>query len=586
MPCCSTLKPPDKTMCERKIHLPQGNLSSVGYATGMSLVLTLGYTYVIAELCLLARFPESPYILIVGFIGASITLLITCTRRCFIRSIISSLVIWIAGIWLGMNTCDYSWDGIGYHQVTIYALADGWNPIWNDYYEGSLSLWTIHYAKALELIAACIFRLTGEIEAGKALNIVFFVAVFAISLGFIKKNKINKKRGLSDCNAVIFALLVAGNPVALCQLMTYYIDYALYYYVVLSIIFSVGICKGDNNVYLNIIGLCLVILLAIGTKFNHFFIEGIVMLAVMGWLMISRQYYNARKILIISFLSALVGTFILSFHPYLTNWIYFGNPFYPLMGDDAVNIMDCNTPPLYWGHNRFETFFMSIYGPYSIPSFDSRISGFGPFFKVLLTIGLLWIFYSEITQKQLSVIGYITIMALISCFFFEQSWWARYNPQIWIIIPTAYYSIISRISCVMRGRLLAKSIISIVGLINIFVVLLQPTLDSFRLYTYRNCVFRVLAGKEVKAHVGKIWEYKLKKEGIIPLVVGADEIPEEYRTPILHLPEYEISYNWLETTPEERENIQSMYENSSVYVIEKRAISVGKAVIVYIKQLI
>lgn len=99
-------------------------------------------------------------------------------------------------------------------------------------------------------------------------------------------------------------------------------------------------------------------------------------------------------------------------------------------------------------------------------------------------------------------------------------------------------------------------------------------------------MFRVLAGKEVKAHVGKIWEYKLKKEGIIPLVVGADEIPEEYRTPLLHLPEYEISYNWLETTPEERENIQSMYENSSVYVIEKRAISVGKAVIVYIKQLI
>lgn len=555
-----------------------GSLSSVWVAVGFSLVFTLGLTYIISSLFFLLGMHLSYWPLVIGFIASELILQRSCTKSCFLWSAISAILIWAVAIMVGAMTSDCSWDGIGYHQPTIFALSDGWNPIWDNSYDKGLIIWTIHYAKALEVISACVYSLTGEMEAGKAVNFIFAVAVFLFSVNFVK----SFEPGLSKWKVAVFSLLTVGNPVFLSQSFNYYIDYALYFYLVLSIFFSAEICE-KRNVLLCKAGLFIVIVLAIGTKFNHFFIVGVAIFAILMWLVVTGKKESARSIFVISLLSGVFGVLVVGFHPYLTNWINYGNPFYPLMGDGAIDIMTANTPELYFGNGRIANFILSIYGPVSLPEFDSRISGFGPFFKILFSIAIGWIIYYEVRNKRLSVVGYATVIVLCSCFFFEQSWWARYNPQVWMIVPMAYYLTLTK---AIPGSWLINRGVALLGVSNVILTVLIALLTSLKLVAYRDSVFEVLEGKEVRSHVGKMWKLKLESKGITPVVVDEDVIPEPNRTPLLHVPEYPIRYIWVETTSDEQKQILYLYEHSGAYRCEKKIRSLGKHIYMSVKQLI
>lgn len=298
----------------RKI-LKFGNITSVGYGAGMAILLTLVFVYTLAISGLFSKITVSWWHLPASFFVSEIILLKSCTKKCFLLSTSVNVAVWIVALLIGWNLYDYSWDGNWYHQSTIFALADGWNPVWNQDGE-ELSLWSIHYAKALELISACIFKFTGNLESGKAVNILLGVASFLICNDCIRV----LKPDISKYNRIILGILITGNPVWICQALTYYIDFAIYFYIVLTTVFSIELCV-RHNVSLSCVGLSGVIILAVGTKFNHFFLEGITILAVWGWLMVSGKRIVAKSILILSFWSAFIGTVVFAFHPYITNWI-------------------------------------------------------------------------------------------------------------------------------------------------------------------------------------------------------------------------------------------------------------------------
>lgn len=533
-----------------------GGMSSVGYVAGMTMLLTMVFIYCIANFEFLVGKAVSWWIVVLGFVLAEYVLLRNCTRKCFILSTGINIVVWIISLLVCSYIYDYSCDGIGYHQITIYFFADGWNPVWGGYDTTHLSLWSKHYAKALELISACIFKLTGDLETGKAVNLLLASATFFICFCWLN----TLKPEMSRRNRLILSLLVIGNPIWICQALTYYIDYALYFYLILTIVFSVEICR-NRNLVINYLGLSGVIILAIGTKFNHFFIEGIAVLAILVWGFFSGQKQAVRKLFWVSLIAAFLGVMVFSFHPYITNWTSHGSPFYPLLGDGAFDIMTCNTPSLYLNHNRFENFFLSIYGAVSVTVYDSRISGFGFVFMALFIICVAVLICSEIQRRKFSIIGYMSLLIFLSCFFFEQSWWARYNPQLWMIVPLAYYSILT---VKVRGRRLGLCVVRLLGLFSIAEMVISTALFSLSLTVYRNSVYEVLKGKEIKSHVGRLWIPRLRQHGIIPIVVDEDEIPEENRIPILNTPESPIIYNWLEVNPEDRDRINTLYRESFV----------------------
>lgn len=540
--------------------------SSVTYASGMALLLTIISVYCIAATGLLMGVAVSAFVVPGSFVLSTGLIATQFSKRCCLWATVVNVVAWVAAIVLSWHIYDFSVDGIEYHQTTIYALADGWNPFWNEEYKNWLSLWSKHYACGLELISACIFKMTGEIESGKAVNFLLGLAAFLICLDVVKR----LRPGISKSIAVLFALMAVCNPVWLSQAPTFYIDFAMYFYLLMTIVFSIDIADGVNG-NLSRLGFAGMILLAIATKFNHFFMEGVAVLAILGWLMISGKKTVAWSLFKLSALSAVIGAVVLAFHPYVTNWMTQGNPFYPLMGQGAMDIMTYNTPDLYKGHGRLINFVLSIYGPLSLPAYDSRISGFGPLFRFLFTVCLVFIFLSEIKKKKISLTGYMALCVLGSCFFFEQSWWARYNPQIWMIVPLALYDISGWKKSI--GRVCGLWIVGILATINVALSLVFPIIEGLRLTAYRNTVFEVFSGRHVRACVGDMWEERLSDHGLVPEVVDENAIPEENRITLLYIPEEgPIRYNWLEADADDRAKIDSLYISHPVCVFRNNLV--------------
>ena len=123
---------------------------------------------------------------------------------------------------------DRSSDGNTYHKDAIGVLKEGFNPVYEESSKfiikrdnskrlTNYAVWTDHYAKANWIMAANFYSLTGNIESGKAMNIISLYIVFV--LVFVNLTKIlNKKKSF------IISLLIVFNPIVSSQLFTYYND--------------------------------------------------------------------------------------------------------------------------------------------------------------------------------------------------------------------------------------------------------------------------------------------------------------------------------------------------------------------------
>lgn len=123
---------------------------------------------------------------------------------------------------------DASFDGQAYHQEAVLQMLDGWNPIRdpggayessNLYAPYSNELWIEHYPKGAWLESAAIVAATGRIESGKAPNLILLIASFMVVFAAMLLT-LPSRRWL----ALLFAAVLALNPVAVTQLFTFYID--------------------------------------------------------------------------------------------------------------------------------------------------------------------------------------------------------------------------------------------------------------------------------------------------------------------------------------------------------------------------
>lgn len=373
----------------------------------------------------------------------------------------------IAGIMAGSLilagiTFDTTFDSLTYHKPCVELLAQGWNPIYDN--APTDNPWILHYARGQELLTATMHSSGLPLEFSKAINIMFFVGVGCTLWVAIAGNF----PGLSRQKISVCTIALMCNPMVLAQLLTFYNDQYLYLeiagmFAAASIISSGCVTQKYTGVLLLFV-LGALTIVAVNTKFTHFFFCGICWIIIFGWFIYKHQYRNLREAFIAALISSLLAIFIVGYNPYITNLLNTGDPFYPLLSGE-VDIMSNNTPDIFKNCNRFEAFFMAqlsseqeawalLSGDFSsdmlcLPSADSRVMGFSIFFSPML-IGS---FVLMICAKARPKLWLLWIGAMGCVAIFAQSWWARYIPMPWATGGISLLSYFTRPHTLSRRRI-------------------------------------------------------------------------------------------------------------------------------------
>lgn len=533
---------------------------SFNWLTGLSLLYTLGFTFAIEAILMMMGVKVVWFDLPLGFVVAQSLLFKYGDRKQWLLSTVSSALIIVCTIFIGMNVADSSYDGNAYHQEMVTVIGNGeWNPYFDRAVPEGYMLWTIHYAKGIEMLAASIMTLTGSLESGKAINLILLVSTGLLCWEWIKC--------LNDwavVNKVIFLVLLLANPVTLIQWFNYENDFQFYCYLLLTILFGLQIVDNKNK-STSYVGLSVVILLAIATKFNAFFFEGLTMICLLVWMLVLKKYAEFKRAFLISSLVAIVSAVIICGHPYMTNWMNNSHPLYPLMGESPADIMSYNTPPEYVGHNRFFNFLQSYFA-FKIYSPGMRKGGFGSVFAIILVVSLFIETYRCFKEHKLTGSMILVTLVLASCFIFEQSWWARYICQLWLVIPVAYYDgveISSKIGKI-SGRLIA-----VFGSFNVGLCLILSVYSSVYFTATRNAVYDTLKRQTVYVANTRPQSRRLMYEHNITFIeVPIDKIPEEKRYSLYPQYDYFMSYFMIvQVTDAQRKHIDSIVDNNPVVFI-------------------
>jgi len=144
------------------------------------------------------------------------------------------LALLLVGTWSSATLYDYSFDGMRYHQMVVYALSHGWLP-WEKWSE-----FLIHYSGdssnilqvnviadegfwigSFHLVGSIVSSVTGSHELGKVYQWLFLWLNLHVAFWVLGK------LGMSCFYRWIFALIVALNPISVYQLFSYAQDGAM-----------------------------------------------------------------------------------------------------------------------------------------------------------------------------------------------------------------------------------------------------------------------------------------------------------------------------------------------------------------------
>ena len=418
---------------------------------------------------------------------------------------------------------DRSSDGNTYHKDAIGVLKEGFNPVYEESSKfiikrdnskrlTNYAVWTDHYAKANWIMAANFYSLTGNIESGKAMNIISLYIVFV--LVFVNLTKIlNKKKSF------IISLLIVFNPIVSSQLFTYYNDQLVCLYLFLSILMLIKIdlnFKNKENWFIYI----LTFILLSNTKFN-----GMGYLLVFSFFFVCKYLYGAYKNkeflsmfkkLCVIFIPLFIFSFgVVGSHTYLKNTIDHKNPFFPLYDKNGEDIITEQEPKAFLKMNNVSKLFYGTFSkannlrenddttlkiPFTVykselkpaMSNDLRISGWGVFFSGILIISIIVLITKYKNYKKEKYILYSLGVTCLLLVVMSESWWARYNPYFYLFVIYSLY-IMLRYN---KNRLINIVYVSLIS-INSLIPLLGNTY-----YTFTNSIkikkdFKNLENKKI-----------------------------------------------------------------------------------------
>ena len=384
-----------------------------------------------------------------------------------IISILISIIVVIVSIFISGYIFDQSDDGNTYHKETIYMLKEGWNPVYDSYKEFAENndltytheLWSEHYPKTTWIIAASIYDITNNVETGKFYNITFMYITFVL-LSYIISKQFSKKYF-----SIVISLVTVINPITMSQVFSYYVDGLLGLLLYLSIIYMYLFIKNDKDKLIKIVLASLIVIIS-NIKFTGLAYCGLFCLGYYIYYIFNNIKNNKQRLIkntLYFVFTVIISFLVVGSSSYLKNTLEHKNPFYPLMGKDKVDIMTFLQPASFKDMSPIEKNFYSIFSktanigvfnngepvlkiPFTFDknelkhiNYDTRIGGYGVLFSGIFIVSIIFLifFIVDLTRKKdKNIILYIIplIITILLMIFLNDSWWARYAPQLYLFI--------------------------------------------------------------------------------------------------------------------------------------------------------
>lgn len=454
--------------------------------------------------------------------------------KSIIISVIMPILLIILSIILNGHVIDNSHDGNMYHKSTIGLLKNGWNPLYENvedfdsneenplYIENTGNqLWINHYARGSHIFQACIYKLTDNIESGKAINTLSIASLFLLVSAYLSL-KLKKQ-----IFPILFAIVTVTPSVVCAQFLTNYIDFLVYIYLTILLLsfFILEYKENQNEETIGLLIYFLSLLMLINIKFTSFAYAGLYCLCYYIYYIVKlkkqkldRKYFI--KFSITSAVAVIIGVFIIGLAVYPKNYLNDGHPFYPLFGKNKVDIITDNQPDYFENKSTLEKFVISTLSrvdniskydkqkaEYKIPftfnekelhelkNVDTRISGhgviFGGIFITSLIILIILSFKIYKNDRQFFYMCSITIfLTVLLIFGLSESWWARYLPQVYYI-PLVSILYLNKIK-LSQNKLLLPALLSIVLLVNNAYTLKSVVKNSYDFTFWSNNQYRLI----------------------------------------------------------------------------------------------
>lgn len=437
---------------------------------------------------------------------------------------ISVFALAITGL-IAQSIFDTSYDGQNYHMSAILGLMEGWRPLLqNEPTAPELhSIWVDTYPKSAWIIQATWSQLT-SLEASKNLNLIAILSATLLTIGTLTQ------LGFSRAWSTFLGLLAGLNPISMVQWPTFYNDgLVASLFTIMVVSATLASLKGNRGAL--IIFLMSAIIVA-GLKFSTLVLG--VAFVFFGLLAFFIRQKEHRPFLgWLTLLSLVVATVVL-WEPYATNFLQNQHPFYPLMGENARDIMNGNKPeallniplPIQWlvgltniSHGLGD--WTQIQKSYMYAGvYDQRFGGFGPLMGAIFALTILLVFFmSQKThhkgvQTAAAVVGVILVTFAIH----PEGWWARYVPQMWLLplVVAAAAISVSKAKSITRG--IATLLLIIVALNTIGMTTAGHTLAKERHQEVENDI-SILLKKGTHVHTtsgsqfGASWR-RLEEQGM------------------------------------------------------------------------
>ena len=362
--------------------------SRIGLIAGMYITTFLVCILIVSSIVWFVGWHVTPIVLPFALIIALVVFAIIKTSRMEqIIALALSIGIILLSTLIETFVYDVSYDGNAYHQPIIYALANGWNPIYEHHnalisYGWKMNIWIDHYCKGAETIASAFLAVTGNIESGKTVNLLIPIALFLILYDFFKERFVVQ---FSTSKSLLYSLGIAFSMVVVGQITSYYIDYIGYFTFVLALLGVYDIAETKGHVKVGYWMLVCCIMIAASVKFNMLFWAGYVVFCGLIVMFVRKNYNNALRLALVSASTAIISVVVLSYNPFVTNTMDHANPFYPLFeknilaGDSPAR----NSQPPYM-HNapRYKQVVLSYF---QRPSNNMKSTAYVPLYRISKT---------------------------------------------------------------------------------------------------------------------------------------------------------------------------------------------------------
>jgi len=359
---------------------------------------------------------------------------------------------------------DLSVDGMNRRIESVLGLSAGWNPVkdssfqegvklgaTNPYLRGSFVVQSGYQYSLGNLLSAYLAKITGSLNAGKAITPILALASFGICFGAFRALSL----GSGWCWVLSF--LAALNPVCIYQSSSYYIDGhtgALFTAMLFSAL-RLLLCPMSTDGILVLV----VAFLGLSAAKTSGLLYGVIIDVVFLGFYALTHLKNLKPIMVFIGISALVtwpvgvmfrkvGGFPNLSMAYLQSATNLATSGYGV-GENSFGLEVM--PKL----DRLQVFLMSYMAPTEIvpdrvktkPLFwltrpelsvfedltpDARAGGFGPLYGTMLVLSLIaagtLFFWHGLTLASL-----FPILPVVMSMGLTQTWWARWAPQGWLL---------------------------------------------------------------------------------------------------------------------------------------------------------